>query len=725
MTSDRGWRMSPVFVLRHAGMPFDWFEELGFSDDLVALADQLLAADNPPLRDRFVRDYERHRGRLRSRLHALAQQEEFCAAVFLSNPAMYDSMLRGYLARDQVPDNSRFRRVERQVYLYLQRFCGKNETASTFGPMGYGEVDDGVGLRVERERAPARRSVQLARWALEELARAVARNRELRAHVPLQRSLLVEDSQLTEVAGESLDDAAVIAWKTLCDRRATLAELAAAARLPVGETLKALRPLLACGAVHRGLLFAADVVNGLRELRDAVAALPDLPARDRWLAELDTFADDCVAFAAAQLERRGLLLTRMESRFSALTGVAARRGAGDIYADRLILFEEASSPFRLKIGTDLSVTLDRLVSAGLDLSAMTGQQIQYEYQRRVADIVRRAGRPLSFVEYAELARPSVALRSTFDGHAPDLIVPADPGQDVDVVAPDAELIAPRERYALPDICLLAPDPHTFSAQPRVLLARVHHHLLLNGWLTTFIDNQRRVDEQVQTWLTGSQQGRATAALATSRRNKGFYRFPGRHVIITPVDHEGRSDVLPATTLTVHLDGDRPRLAGPDNQPIMLYPMLADLTTYPPIAALTSTPVLHRRMRPPDGVTSLGRVRVGGAIYQRAYWELPLAELAEHRGVDAFLLVRALATRLGLPRFVFVRVESERKPLLIDTRSPFAVDVLCHLAKENATARAEEMLPGPDELWLADERGRYTCELRVQFLRSVQARDDSR
>jgi hypothetical protein len=24
-----------------------------------------------------------------------------------------------------------------------------------------------------------------------------------------------------------------------------------------------------------------------------------------------------------------------------------------------------------------------------------------------------------------------------------------------------------------------------------------------------------------------------------------------------------------------------------------------------------------------------------------------------------------------------------------------------------------MLPGPGELWLQDERGRYTCELRMQ------------
>lgn len=208
----------------------------------------------------------------------------------------------------------------------------------------------------------------------------------------------------------------------------------------------------------------------------------------------------------------------------------------------------------------------------------------------------------------------------------------------------------------------------------------------------------------------------TAALAATRRNKGFYRFPGPRVLVSPVDPEDRPGAVPATALTVSLDGDRPCLRRPDGTALLLYPTLADLSTYPPVAALTSAPVLHRRVRPVAG--ALGRVHVGGAVYQRAAWELPLADLAGRRGAAAFLAVRALAVRLGLPRFVFVRVAGERKPVLIDTCSPFAVDLLCHLARDHATGRAEEMLPGPEDLWLADERGRYTCELRVQFLRRV-------
>jgi hypothetical protein len=34
-------------------------------------------------------------------------------------------------------------------------------------------------------------------------------------------------------------------------------------------------------------------------------------------------------------------------------------------------------------------------------------------------------------------------------------------------------------------------------------------------------------------------------------------------------------------------------------------------------------------------------------------------------------------------------------------------------REDARVIFEEMLPGPEALWLRDERGRYTFELRVQ------------
>ena len=76
----------------------------------------------------------------------------------------------------------------------------------------------------------------------------------------------------------------------------------------------------------------------------------------------------------------------------------------------------------------------------------------------------------------------------------------------------------------------------------------------------------------------------------------------------------------------------------------------------------------------------------------------------------------LGRQYGWPRFLFVRSTTERKPYLCDTRSPFALELLAHLVQEGGDLLFEEMRPAPEALWLRDERGRYTCELRMQATR---------
>jgi hypothetical protein len=77
-----------------------------------------------------------------------------------------------------------------------------------------------------------------------------------------------------------------------------------------------------------------------------------------------------------------------------------------------------------------------------------------------------------------------------------------------------------------------------------------------------------------------------------------------------------------------------------------------------------------------------------------------------------------ARDLGLPRRSFA-VPGELKPIYIDFDSPVLTFILCrHRRRATADfpcqpARFTEMLPGPDDCWLADEDGqRYTSELRL-------------
>jgi hypothetical protein len=75
---------------------------------------------------------------------------------------------------------------------------------------------------------------------------------------------------------------------------------------------------------------------------------------------------------------------------------------------------------------------------------------------------------------------------------------------------------------------------------------------------------------------------------------------------------------------------------------------------------------------------------------------------------------------SLPRHVFLHTPAEPKPFYADLDSPLAVDLLRRALTPAAegdtppTLHVVEMLPGPDEMWIADERGRYAAEFLLHL-----------
>jgi Lantibiotic dehydratase, N terminus len=108
-----------------------------------------------------------------------------------------------------------------------------------------------------------------------------------------------------------------------------------------------------------------------------------------------------------------------------------------------------------------------------------------------------------------------------------------------------------------------------------------------------------------------------------------------------------------------------------------------------------------------------RVTIGRMVLRREGWSIPATEIPE-RADD----VAAFARDRGMPRRVFMKSPLERKPMYLDVESPTLSRILCRQARharETPGTRMEftEMLPGPDECWLADADGNhYVSELRM-------------
>jgi hypothetical protein len=109
-----------------------------------------------------------------------------------------------------------------------------------------------------------------------------------------------------------------------------------------------------------------------------------------------------------------------------------------------------------------------------------------------------------------------------------------------------------------------------------------------------------------------------------------------------------------------------------------------------------------------------RITIGRTVWRRETWDIPAAQAPQHPEDAA-----NWARNLNLPRRIFALSPGEFKPIYIDFTSPVLTRILCRQLRRAADGfpgqpvRFTEMLPGPDDCWLADQDGRrYTSELRL-------------
>ncbi|HEV8335453.1 MAG TPA: lantibiotic dehydratase [Candidatus Polarisedimenticolia bacterium] len=117
---------------------------------------------------------------------------------------------------------------------------------------------------------------------------------------------------------------------------------------------------------------------------------------------------------------------------------------------------------------------------------------------------------------------------------------------------------------------------------------------------------------------------------------------------------------------------------------------------------------------------------GKLVLFRARWTFRAGEVPPlARGkvllsdAEFFFETAGWRARHGLPRHVFAHTAAEPKPFYVDLESPLSVDLL-RRALASVPGGSEvvlfvtEMLPGPDHLWVRDERGGYATEFLIQL-----------
>lgn len=707
------WRFFPTFLLRATGLPLE---------ALRAVSDAGAAAADDATEDARL-DAERRA------LFAALSEPTMREAVLTSAP-LVDRNLDGWRAHAEVGRrNAQDKKRERVLWRFLQRLTAKNDSTSFFGAVAAGTFTGADEAACEVYPIAHARRAYATQWVVERLlARAVDELRAAGEHRPEPRRAAGADGDgiVWEPSGKSfaaIGDA---------PREVDLEALPSGLVDPIGEAVT-------------------------RLLREPASAL-----RDAWVARFEELAAlrDAFGDSAGDLARRRDVLAAIDARVAALLGDAPHRHDGEFYASRSPVHEQAERcPGEVALPAAWGHALEAAVAPLLDLGlVIQGIErvtlrawVAREFETSRADalpwrelLAELAGASLRLeiaappsvrVARAALARIKATLRGQVDDAlAADpgaLEVRLDPAAIADDVAAALAALGPLGvAYANPDFMIA----HGAGAT-RFVLAEAHHLPCLTPCLLPSLG-----------LAAGRSQVEAPVVAAT-RRFLAELTAPALPAFPVSYDHSfisvapdlgavglelsGLAKEPPErratfAELAVWHDGDALRFVVPSHAGGLLdvapLTRTARLHQASPVFPL-SVPDLAELLAAPDWRSrdALPRLAFGPLIVHRRRFRLEPADLgAIGDGADAGQRARELlARRAGIaeaPRFMFARMASEPKPILIDWGSAIATGLARWSLGRDEALELSEMLPAPDECWLRSNGGTHTAELRTVLVR---------
>jgi hypothetical protein len=753
-TGRSGWNRSSWAMVKTTGFGYEQLEVL--TDPRASRAARSGADDT---------EIEKALAANVSNLLRACHDDRVAEAIFLSSPGANQAVTS---LRKLDPDAGGLKSKDKSrlitLGMYFQRLCTKNESTSFFGPVHWARITETGDTVVQPSTADPIRGVFFAHWAVQHLADLVSTDDEVAQHlVPrlppnlfargdsvLRRVEFVENPiQVVDVLPPG-DHRANRIWQ-LCDGDRTARELAAAAGIAVAEVVAELRQLEDQGLVR----FTLEIPIGIAEPMDHLQAFLDgLPAATAapWLERVRELRAGRDGFAAASgYPERQQAMRELGSAYSSISGTGAERNAGQLAADRAVIIEDCVAGWpRFDLGGALTGYLDDELPRVLDLF----YELPLARRRARIGAIQEwfDGR---FPEETPIPLDDVLLASEAEGHAlgralreiDDHIRREGPSAITDQLwlnshesRVDLDLAwADQERSRMPfdawcvsgvDLFVAAESTDAINRGDfQGVVGEIHalHDQLVQGlWPRLHPDPAALAREIGQRVAAVSPFTMCDPTLPhrrkTMAREDVLAEIEFTQASPRPAGRRMRSGDLSVLSRAGHLE-----LTGEPLGPVAL--------TRPPLwwwdaevesifSAFTGARIANMvdTVRSCDKYEHLPRLTVGKTVLSReTWWYTPTGRRSKYVSLSPAnqRSVIGLKDELGLPDQVFVRFAEEPKPVFIDFDMPYLVDLFARLLS-HTDQRIEigEMVPGPNQLWLRDERGRHPAELRIGYYRAA-------
>lgn len=701
-----------------------------------------IAAQEESLRPEFTAFSEQ----IRQKLIDFLCISDVAEAVFISNPDAAQR-IAALVAERHAPNDSRKKQKIRLGWSYAQRFCTKNDTCSFFGPIAWGHFTDQqtalAGVSIPVGPWLAQRETFFESWVIQRLVNQV------NVQCPDPTRLPLALSPGCHLRGD------VLHYPLDKSRRLTGPVLEVLIALAAGATSEsqlydrlieepgpALNHLITAGIVQRGFQLSPRDPLGLTTLLRAMraAALSD-DFIAYWSVCFQRLEAQRESYASGDLQQRQQALAQMNQTLSEV-GVSLTRENGKMYVGRYPVYEDCARATTVTFNRTLQEQLEADFAplmmlyqwltratgvllhqawleiyqacqlglsqheSGINLLAFLHelQPQQAAIQQRISQQIRtmldNAWRPLlSTLHTDELHLSTEQLAQVLD--ALNKQCPA--AQNFPVFGDD---------FHSPDFMLAAASLEALNqGKYQVVLGETHPgvHTLSQPVAAPFCPFTNEIEQAVSALF-----GRERIVLADSPESyqRSHIDWPLIERYAQLILPSGGGSVSPQRCYPIgraYLSCKTGRLTVEDIDGVFQEDLLCvSSTALHQLLFQLASDVLPR--------SDPRRIRVNRTLYKRRTWVFnanmwPIAVADEF---TAFMQWQCWQQRQGLPRWVFIKCDSEPKPLFIDFENTLSLDALATALKKSQTIHVSEMLPAPDDLWLNDARGRVCCEVRTTF-----------
>ncbi len=709
--------------------------------------------------DRARTAFEADASRTTAALVGLCRQPLFREALAWQNLGVLPGAIDRLIERADSMSPRELRGAKTVAGSYLQRYCAKNDTIGFFGPAGWARWAEDGGP-IDMHPGPTlveKRWAWLEHWGVECLAETLRDDPALRRWLAprLVAGCRVEGEHAVDAVGNrvQLSPPAVAAVARACDGRTpalTLAaDIAKQGLAPAEWVMSCLEQLAGKGMVvwDAALPVHQDAFDRLRRTVDAI---DDADVRARGLAPLDRIAESLEALRtaggdAAAVERG---IADLETRFEAITGEASRRHHGLTYKGRTLVYEDCRRDMDLSFGPEVRERLGPPLGLILDsarwYAGCIGQALSHEIAQVYDQLAARsrdgavpiAALPLFDQRYVSRAQAIFeAVGTELERRWADILQPspsvramhfssADLRPAVDERFPALALPWPSARYQSPDVMIAANGEESFRrGEFRFVLGELH---VAGNTMAGPALAHTYPDADAFNAMMAADMGRPLVHSVIPRDHDGIRVAPGS---ISAADYEVETGDTPGW----RPPGQRLRI---DDLVVVREPDGLHVRSRDGRRRFRLDEFFRQRFgygkwrnfRLLEPADHRPRLTIDDLVVAREQWTVPLADVPFPQGRsewERFVSARRWRAAMGMPRCVFFKVPWEIKPVYLDLDSPLSVQIAVRTLRDAPespippTVSFTEMMPSPEECWLADAEGnRYTAELRLAAVDSI-------